>query len=115
MSDVVEFLRARMGEDEAVAREFVACEYSGVDAWGEGADHFFEGGAGSPARVLADVEAKRRLVEHADTVSGMDQQIEGEWGTRGSVPWNEDEGVRILRLLALPYASHPDYRQEWAL
>jgi hypothetical protein len=68
----------------------------------------------NPARVLAECEAKRRIVEHADTVSSMDRQIESEWGTRSSVPWDEDEGIRLLRLLALPYADHPDYDPKWA-
>ncbi len=46
----------------------------------------------SPARVLAEVAAKRRIVEH-----------ENKWG--------EDDVV--LRLLALPYAEHPTYRSEY--
>jgi len=96
---LADFLRARLGEDEAVAREFVACEYSGVDAWGEGADHFFEGGAGSPARVLADVEAKRRIVER-------------EANSLTPTTWRRE---LVLRDLASVYAQHPEYRQEWAL
>ncbi len=44
-----------------------------------------------PARVLVECGTKRRLLE--------------ECGTVGPV-WP-------LRLLALPYADHPDYRQEW--
>jgi hypothetical protein len=47
-----------------------------------------------PARVLAECEAKRRIVEmHA-------YQEEH---------FTPDE----LRALALPYADHPDYREEW--
>lgn len=45
-----------------------------------------------PARVLADVAAKRRIVERED--------LHGE-----------DDGT--LRLLALPYADHPTYRAEY--
>ena len=45
-------------------------------------------------RVLADCEAKRRIVEVA-TAHGTLQSIE------------------ILSLLALPYADHPDYQEDW--
>ena len=43
-----------------------------------------------PARVLAECEAKRQLIERV-----------------GNPDW---AGFRIL---ALPYADHPDYQQEW--
>lgn len=137
---LTDFLRARLDEDEAVAREWVACKYSGVDAWGEGADHFFEGGAGSPARVLADVAAKRRIVEwHENWPVFVEQRPEMpsmrpfgdpdamqdlhysmarqfEWLTHREYVTrfgSEPPTAPILRFLALPYASHPDYRQEW--
>jgi hypothetical protein len=51
-----------------------------------------------PARVLADVAAKRTLIE-------------------AIVDHNTARGLPIdppaLRILAAPYASHPDYQQEW--
>lgn len=43
-----------------------------------------------PERVLREVEAKRRLVG-----------------------WAETKALYVLTALALPYADHPDYRQEW--
>jgi hypothetical protein len=62
-----------------------------------------------PARVLAEVEAKRRIVEVA-----MEQWRPGDLfnGSQGASdidcepPW-------ILRVLALPYADHPDYDTAW--
>jgi hypothetical protein len=50
-----------------------------------------------PARVLAECEVKRRIVERVSDVA---------WATYS---------VRdvVLELLALPYADHPDYRSEW--
>lgn len=45
------------------------------------------------ARVLAEVAAKRRILDRI-------------------VP-RTDLGDSLLRLLALPYAEHPDYRPEW--
>jgi hypothetical protein len=96
---LTDFLLARIAEDEACA--------DGLE-WDDGNP------VHQTARVLAECEAKRQIVEHADTVSSMDRQIESEWGTRSSVPWDEDEGIRLLRLLALPYADHPDYDPKWA-
>jgi hypothetical protein len=50
-----------------------------------------------PARVLAECEAKRRIVQEYD------------WAYRQT----SGDGLWIaLRLLALPYADHPDYREE---
>ena len=44
-----------------------------------------------PARVLAECEAKRRIVQNA-----------------------QDPGDDLfVAILALPYADHPDYREEW--
>lgn len=65
-----------------------------------------------PARVLAECQAKARIVSnHASTTTG----------------WHDDEGEHVLycrwchrqwpcadlRALALPYADHPNYREEW--
>lgn len=50
-----------------------------------------------PARVLAECEAKRRIVEVAE-----------RFGT-----WEGGMADVTLRYLALPYADHPDYRDEW--
>jgi hypothetical protein len=68
-----------------------------------------------PARVLAEVEAKRQIMEcheswvagNGDTICGRCERehIDGRPG--GHFP------CQTLRLLALPYAGHPDYRQEW--
>ena len=58
-----------------------------------------------PARILAEVKAKRCLLyqfEHrGDSVRAVVKP------STGGV-WDD-----LLRLLALPYASHPDYRPEW--
>ncbi len=53
-----------------------------------------------PVRVLAECDAKRRIVEQVEDVK-----------------WTGSYAVRdtVLRLLALSYAGHPDYREEWRL
>ena len=64
------------------------------------------------ARIAED-EAEAR---EARVMIGTDAPPEGvvrrrivkEWG------WSETlNGDDLMRILALPYADHPDYRQEW--
>ena len=53
------------------------------------------------ARTLAECEAKRRIVEdcvHLETASTGALLAHARWACRA---------------LTLPYASHPDYREEW--
>ena len=129
MSDLTDFLRARLDEDEAGVRaltvphewhtgpggdpdwtdEELVCMWppefhtpyeqdkhwrgitiSGPELAAHSARH-------DPARVLREVEAKRRLLD--DTWGGPD---------------HEEMWEHHVRLLALPYAQHPDYRPEWA-
>lgn len=70
---------------------------------------YYEGGGASiknaahiarhdPARVLAECEAKRRIVEW------MSDEVE-------YVVFGDD----VLRALATVYADHPDYQPEWKL
>jgi hypothetical protein len=56
-----------------------------------------------PARVLTGIEAKRRLVDDMAKIVGGDYIDDGE---PVLAEW-------ALLLLALPYADHPDYREEW--
>ena len=124
MSDLVEFLRARLGEDEAVALAATAGPWHKVDggvtdladAWpvsmteydnvdNDQADRAHIA-RHDPARVLADVEAKRRIIadrEHIDASAG-----DTEWHSGYS-----DGNYDALRALALPYADHPDYDESW--
>lgn len=83
-----------------------------------------------PARVLREIETKQRLLElhgivHRDIgwledgeeesgeipVCGLCVPRHAHFDRRADVP----EGpCPTVRLLAAPYADHPDYRQEWA-
>lgn len=76
-----------------------------------------------PARVLADIEAKRRLLEmHRPVVlqrvvdgGSLDTQdvVACEYDTDpDGVDW-VDFPCETLHLLALPHAGHPDYREDW--
>jgi hypothetical protein len=66
----------------------------------------------SPRRVLAECEAKRRIVELAQ---GSVTEI--AWTAIGcsetTDPGDTEAPEKILRALALPYAEHPDYREGW--
>jgi len=104
---LTDFLLARIAEDEAVADEVhrEGCVRAASD-WTRPCD------CGYPARVLAECEAKRGAVEAA---WGDHVQIEGEWGMcRGQAALSAaNDYPDVVRWLALPYADHPDYREEW--
>lgn len=61
-----------------------------------------------PARVLAECEAKRRIVSlFAPTLADDKRAALGEWD---ETAWR---GEQALRALAQPYADHPDFQEEW--
>ena len=111
---LTEFLTARIDEDEAAARPFRNAlgdvkpwrcdevggkvrqvgqqEFGLPDVVSESDTHLtaVHIARHDPARILAECEAKRQLIERV-----------------GNPDW---AGFRIL---ALPHADHPDYRPEW--
>ena len=101
MSDLVEFLRARLDEDERRARLALNAGDGFLDA--EPAEFWYdsEGRSWLPGRVLAEVEAKRRIIER--DWSDLDDGWYDGWYVQADT----------LKLLALPYADHLDYREEW--
>jgi hypothetical protein len=108
---LTEFLLARIAEDEAAAREprWLAFEH-GVDSYGQ--EVFAK-------RVLAECESKRRIVRvHGPRDGECDVCNRGWWdedddGTERYASMPEAYPCLTLRALALPYADHPDYRDEW--
>lgn len=62
---------------------------------------------------LADLATKRRVLDEVvPEMNDMTSQIHGEFGT-GPLNSGDYESLGLLRLLALPYADHPQYRDEW--
>lgn len=139
MSDLAEFLLARIAEDvqevEAIDGGFDwdprAREHGGADGLGlewvnptpEWSDSYRL--AVPASRVLAECEAKRQIVElhQAEDRSGG-WGAPADWRCRecggrtahpnlGWMPFARKWPCNTLRLLALPYADHPDYRDEW--
>lgn len=115
MTDLIEFLRARLDEDERLAQ---AGRVEGdllIDFKPSNGDEKHPGEAAllahignwDPARVLAEVETKRRIIKlHASTETlAKPKCTQCDW-QRWPCP--------TLRLLTLPYADHPDYDPAWA-
>ena len=95
---LTEFLLARIAEDEAAANdpEWLALKY-GVDTWGREA---------FSARMLAECQAKRDALSFAGAAQADLERLAPE-------PARVVVLDRFARLLAQPYADHPDFRPEW--
>jgi Family of unknown function (DUF6221) len=96
MSEIVEFVRARIDEDEELAREVE--DQARHDRGRLSADEAGAVTVTGVARVLADCEAKRGLLELAEAATADD--LPGY-------------ATAIRQLLALPYADHADYLDAW--
>jgi hypothetical protein len=143
--ELSEFLLARIGEDEAAAREAVPSVTSWSVGYERSADRrsvtahlilpndSIDAGTGiatdevartrwmttavhiarhDPARVLAECEAKRRIVAHylgsRDALAKLTDPLRRLIGEA----INESH-ADALKPLALPYADHPDYDESW--
>lgn len=63
MNDLIAFLRAQLEDDEQIAREAVRWD-EGCSAWSDaGEPDWVHITRHDPARVLADVDAKRQMVD----------------------------------------------------
>jgi hypothetical protein len=129
---LAEFLPARIAEDEAAARALLDdltaqlaygyyppdehgtftpqrllraemwAQYAGQSRWRNFARGQHIARLAAPARVLAECEAKRRIVDNMAAYVAI-------------VPSHPiaDVALHTLRVLALPYADHPDYDEAW--
>ncbi|GHF77203.1 DUF6221 family protein [Streptomyces filamentosus] len=153
MQDLVAFLRARLDEDERIARSTVPGPWSWTpkeDVWGQcgptlvhnpgddetevlaGIGHdawglcVADGAAGhiarhDPERVLAEVEAKRKIVALHEPVilhaGGGAAHFDTTRVCRSCEPPKQFPETAYpcatLRLLASIYDGHLDYREEW--
>ena len=127
MSDLAAFLNARLDEDEAAARDAYyegqrwITEEEGVYRYPVFSDPVNPAYADQelvqmadrkrdarhiarwdPARVLREVEAKRKIIAEADR-------------SMKSIPFGHryDFALMTLRALAAVYSDHPDYLEEW--
>lgn len=133
MSDLVTFLRARLDEDEQVARAATPGPWRAGEPYpdagsvgapsgnvcNETSDGFVELvdarhiARHDPARVLAEVEAKRKIMQaHAPQHFGAGHVV----CTVCEAPFigeRDDWPCDTLRFLALPYRGHEDYQDAW--
>ena len=104
MPDLTTFILARIAEDERDAYKLAETDRRPVLSLARTVNH--------PERILAECEAKRRIVTSAaNAVQDAAEEMDTEGG------WVKD-GIaaalgRTLQLLALPYADHPDYDEAW--
>jgi len=131
MDDLVQWLRAQLDEDLRIAEaatghHWDVCDETtpylihDVDAYrvnrtldstvgrvavAEAAEDRSHIAEHDPARVLREVDAKRRLLYQFEHRGNSVRATAGLWD--GGV-WDD-----MLRLLALPYADRPGYRPEW--
>lgn len=116
MTNLAGFLRDRLEEDEQTARDALGCEgatnsYTEISTT-ETQREQAHTDRWTPTRVLAEIDAKRRIIAIYASWS-----ILAEPGAGFQI--EKDAGVTLLamrealRALALPYADHPDYREEW--
>jgi hypothetical protein len=109
-SELVEWLRAQLDEDERVAREVPAGDGDST-LFVLDDDYRHDKIVISRDRVLRGVETKRRiLAEVIPMMDGMDEKIDEEWNAGEPVSYSSPI---LLRLMALPYCDRPGYREEW--
>ena len=109
--DLVAWLRAQLDEDERIASRVEpnqAPNQLRAMVTRDGSPPFLEVDS---ARVLAEVDAKRRILDFLsrDVIDVSTLGGPPEW-IHGASPI---EAHPALRLLALPYADRPGYRDEW--
>lgn len=106
MTDLVDFVRQRLDEDEQTTKRADAMTVDLDEPLsvieGDEYTHLVI----NPSRVLAEVEAKRRIVNDVAR-----KAFDNEYGSGfddAAIAMND-----VLKLLALPYASHPEYDESW--
>lgn len=140
MDDLVAFLRAQLDDDERVARSATSGPWSWVDPGGKVKSALVGPGypyqtvvpaAGGdvypsvhdaehiarhdPARVLAEVDAKRRIVDWLAEDAAFDMPAAKAQAASREEWYLVTVARTTIKMLALPYAAHPDYRAEWAV
>ena len=134
MDDLVAFLRARLDEDEADASESVRGPWQARERSGGGwivtgrtdphlvatfDDYGFDRrtpyhiARHDPARVLAEVTAKRQIVQLHEG-GGHECAV---FDRHGAIDYCyyvlEGDACSTLRLLAMSYVNHPHYQEAW--
>lgn len=136
MTALTEFLLERIAEDEAVALRRKGTGFFKYDRkphtnkMGGSISYWLDDWQGQafidvtehiarhdPARVLAECEAKRAIVElHANNEGDLERGSCSTCTDRDYLGIVDDEWpCATIRALALPYADHPDFESGWVL
>ncbi|MFB4306766.1 DUF6221 family protein [Actinomadura sp. GTD37] len=121
--DLVEFLRARLARDEQIARDCASAPWRAAPSGTVGVDtgdpaHVAKAendayaehiARHDPARTLAEAAARRQIVDDYEKTAW----ILGQGGRTPDLEAAQSVRESVLRLLALPYATHPAYQEEW--
>lgn len=107
MADIIEFLEARLAEDEAAAGELAALEAAEAEREAGAAGPALtrtglEVSPFTPARVLSECAAKRKILANVPLVTDISSQMGGT-------------SDYVLMCLASVYSWHPDYEEGWAV
>jgi Family of unknown function (DUF6221) len=97
MTDIIAFLEARVAEDEAAAAEL---NVSG--AGHQAVRTRLDVSPFTPARVLAECAAKRKILENVPLVTDIPSQMGGT-------------SDYVLMCLASVYSWHPEYQEGWSV
>jgi hypothetical protein len=104
--EIIEFLDARIAEDEAAARDVMPAEWTNATASivGPAREHMDNWG---PGRVLAECKAKRDII-------GVRNALAANNPEEGSSGWFQVAAFdTAIRQLAAVFRDHPDYAQLW--
>ncbi len=130
MTDLIDFLRARTEEDRQAALachpNFFHGNWEARNVGGPKMPSVWDGTAqiatnladehatliarGSPNRVLAEVEAKRGVIDAAEAAR---DQYEHDGVRDPELRLVAETWESALRVLGTAYAVHPDYREGW--
>jgi hypothetical protein len=112
-----EFVLARIAEDERLATAAAAERGSGGPPGAGGAHRGGHDSPFDPARVRADCAARRRIVLACRESRPDTHQLGARPRGLSDFPLSPHDQHQLaaltLALLALPYAGHRDYRDEW--
>ena len=126
--DIIDFLEARIGEDESVARAASPVPWEWFEAAGTPASALYppderavldaSGQAPgyavcrpedrvyiaqfNPGRMLAECAAKRQMLANIPLVTDIASEVGGT-------------SEFVLMCMASPYRDHPDYQQGWSI
>lgn len=114
MTGIVEFLLARVADDEADANTEDADYAHTMLLPTYDSDHQVRWDTG---RVRDECKAKRLLIDY---IQGVEMQIDGEWGIHGDYRDEQGNAIRFgpdlmpgLHVLASVYSDHPDFDPAW--